>query len=165
MRCCARWSAPSAREAVTMGARRGCSSRWRTSTGCSCAGGEGGPAAGAHRQRQDGGRARAGGALPARDRERRFGAGLSRHGYRHRELAIVDAATAARVKPTDAQRIQRALEVHRTTGRALSTFHAQSSAAELGFEALAIALEPSDRGVLHARIAERFRAMLAAGLV
>ena len=48
---------------------------------------------------------------------------------------------------------------------ALSTFHAQSSAAELGFEALAIALEPSDRGVLHARIAERFRAMLAAGLV
>ena len=55
----------------------------------------------------------------------------------HRELAIVDAATAARVKPTDAQRIQRALEVHRTTGRALSTLHAQSSAAELGFEAVA----------------------------
>ena len=83
----------------------------------------------------------------------------------HRELATVDAATAARVKPTDAQRIQRALEVHRTTGRALSTFHAQSSAAQLAFEGLAIALEPSDRGVLHARIAERFRAMLAAGLV
>jgi len=83
----------------------------------------------------------------------------------HRELAGVDAATAARLKPTDAQRIQRALEVHRSTGRALSSFHAESGNGALPFDALAITLEPSDRGVLHERIAERFRAMLRAGLV
>ena len=83
----------------------------------------------------------------------------------HRELADVDAATAARVQPTDAQRIQRALEVHRSTGRALSSFHADSIPAGLPFEALAITLEPSDRGALHERIAERFRAMVRAGLV
>ena len=83
----------------------------------------------------------------------------------HRSLAAVDAATAARVKPTDAQRIQRALEVHRATGRPISSFHGEANAAVAPFEALAIALEPSDRGVLHERIATRFRAMLAAGLV
>ncbi len=83
----------------------------------------------------------------------------------HRELARVDAATAARLKPTDAQRIQRALEVHRSTGRALSSLHAESASPALPFDALAITLEPSDRSVLHERIAERFRAMLRSGLV
>ena len=83
----------------------------------------------------------------------------------HRSLAALDSATAARVKPTDAQRIQRALEVHRATGRPLSSFHADANAAAPPFDALAIALEPSDRGALHERIAARFHAMLAAGLV
>jgi tRNA dimethylallyltransferase len=83
----------------------------------------------------------------------------------HAELAKVDPATAARVEPTDAQRIQRALEVHRVTGRSLSELHAESGGAALGLDALRISLEPSDRGVLHERIAARFRAMLKAGLV
>ena len=82
----------------------------------------------------------------------------------HAELAKIDSATAARLEPTDAQRIQRALEVHRHTGRTLSELHARA-AAPPPFEALAIALEPSDRGALHARIAARFHAMLAAGLL
>ena len=83
----------------------------------------------------------------------------------HAELARVDPATAARLEPTDAQRIQRALEVHRVTGRALSELHAEGAGAARGLDALKISLEPSDRGVLHERIAARFRAMLAAGLV
>ncbi len=83
----------------------------------------------------------------------------------HAELARVDAATAARLEPMDAQRIQRALEVHRLSGRPLSELQARRVTPSLPFQALEIALEPSDRGVLHARIAERFEAMLQAGLV
>jgi tRNA dimethylallyltransferase len=82
----------------------------------------------------------------------------------HAELAQVDPASAARIEPRDAQRIQRALEVHRVTGKPLSAFHGPATAA-LPFEVLQLALEPGDRSVLHARIAERFRAMLASGLV
>ena len=83
----------------------------------------------------------------------------------HRELAAVDAATAARLDPNDAQRIQRALEVHRITGRSLSSLHADAHAPAPSFDALQVALEPADRGVLHQRIAMRFREMLQRGLV
>ena len=83
----------------------------------------------------------------------------------HARLREVDPQAADRLKPTDAQRIQRALEVHRHTGRALSSFHAGAVRAPLPFEALRISLEPSERAVLHERIASRFRAMLDAGLV
>ena len=83
----------------------------------------------------------------------------------HAELATVDATTAARLEPTDAQRIQRALEVHRLTGRGISELQAARGAAPLPFEALQVALEPSERSVLHDRIRERFEAMLAEGLV
>jgi tRNA dimethylallyltransferase len=80
----------------------------------------------------------------------------------HDELARVDAATAARLPPSDAQRIGRALEVWRASGRALSCFHTQRKAnAELPL----IALEPDDRAWLHTRIAERFDAMLEAGFI
>ena len=83
----------------------------------------------------------------------------------HAELAAVDPAIAARLEPTDAQRIQRALEVYRLTGRPLSQLQAARSRTDLPFEALQVALEPSDRAVLHERIATRFDAMLAEGLV
>ena len=83
----------------------------------------------------------------------------------HAELRRVDPETAARLDPTDPQRIQRALEVWELTGVPLSALQAQGEAAPLPFEALRIALEPSDRAVLHARIAQRFRDMLEAGLV
>jgi len=83
----------------------------------------------------------------------------------HAELARLDAASARRIEPADAQRIQRALEVYRHTGRPLSEHHGEPGALARPYDAITISLEPSDRAVLHARIAERFRAMLAAGLV
>ena len=83
----------------------------------------------------------------------------------HAELVQQDPETAARLKPTDAQRIQRAIEVLRLTGRTLGSFFAEQAAGTLPFDMLDIALVPSDRSVLHARIGERFAAMLAAGLV
>ena len=82
----------------------------------------------------------------------------------HAELARIDPATAARLEPTDSQRIQRALEVHRATGKPLSEWHREHSP-PADMDALRIALEPSERAALHRRIAERFRAMLAAGFV
>ena len=82
----------------------------------------------------------------------------------HAELAQADPLTAARLSPNDSQRIQRALEVFRTTGKPLSSLHTAPRAA-LPFELKAYALVPPDRTLLHQRIAERFDAMLAAGLV
>ncbi|MCO5976632.1 tRNA (adenosine(37)-N6)-dimethylallyltransferase MiaA [Ideonella oryzae] len=84
----------------------------------------------------------------------------------HAELAQVDPATATRLAPQDAQRIQRALEVWRVTGQPLSSFHTRdSAAAELPSDHLLLSLEPDNRAWLHARIAERFAQMLQAGLV
>jgi len=80
----------------------------------------------------------------------------------HAELATLDPATAARLAPNDAQRIQRALEVHRLSGRPLSAWH---TARLRRPPPPLISLEPGDRAWLHARIDERFRAMLDAGLV
>ena len=89
----------------------------------------------------------------------------ARVGWRalHAELARVDQALAARLAPTDAQRIQRGLEVHRLTGQALSELQGRRAQAHLG-PTMAIALIP-DRARLHAAIAARFDAMLDAGLV
>ena len=81
----------------------------------------------------------------------------------HAELAKVDPAAASRIQPRDPQRIQRALEVWRLTGKAISAL--QSGARpRLPFELRAFALMP-EREALNRRIAERFDAMLAAGLV
>jgi len=82
----------------------------------------------------------------------------------HAQLAQVDPSTAARLAPSDAQRIQRALEVWRSSGRPLSSYHGAARSAAPAAPRL-IALEPGDRAWLHARIAERFDAMLAAGFV
>ena len=82
----------------------------------------------------------------------------------HAELAAVDAATAARLKPGDSQRIQRALEVFRATGTPLSSLQSGAKT-PLPFHLKAFALVPEDRSELHRRIAERFDAMLKAGLV
>ncbi len=82
----------------------------------------------------------------------------------HAELARVDAATAARLAPNDSQRIQRALEVFRQTGTALSKLLGQRAEAP-PFRFVQIGLVPADRAALHRRIAERFDSMLNAGLV
>jgi tRNA dimethylallyltransferase len=83
----------------------------------------------------------------------------------HAELAAIDPETAARVNPNDAQRIQRALEVFRLTGKPMSGLTALRSAAKPRFRPLGIALAPGDRATLHRRIEARFAAMLQAGLV
>jgi tRNA dimethylallyltransferase len=81
----------------------------------------------------------------------------------HAELARVDARTAQRLAPNDAQRIQRALEVWRLTGRPLSALQGVARR-DLPFELKGIALMP-ERAVLHERIARRFDAMLELGLI
>jgi tRNA dimethylallyltransferase len=92
----------------------------------------------------------------------------------HAELARVDPATAARLAPLDSQRIQRALEVWHLSGRTLSQFHQASqqspdhaprSDAAAGLPFTLVSLEPQSRAWLHQRIAERFDAMVAAGLL
>jgi tRNA dimethylallyltransferase len=83
----------------------------------------------------------------------------------HAALARVDPATAARLEPGDGQRIQRALEVFELAGTPLSALQgAREAPSSLG-PAVRIALVPPDRARLHAAIAARFDAMLAAGLV
>jgi len=81
----------------------------------------------------------------------------------HARLAARDPASAARIAPNDAQRIQRALEVCALTGKPMSALLGRRSAEP--FDARWIALMPADRAALHARIAARFDAMLEAGLV
>jgi len=83
----------------------------------------------------------------------------------HARLAQVDPVTAARLKPNDAQRIQRALEIFLLTGQPMSALLEKTPKPALPFDLLPIALEPSDRSVLHARIAARFDAMLQGGVL
>jgi tRNA dimethylallyltransferase len=79
----------------------------------------------------------------------------------HARLAQLDPITAARLKPNDSQRIQRALEIIALSGQPMSALLAKRAPEPLPFNLLPLALEPSDRSVLHARIAQRFDAMLA----
>jgi tRNA dimethylallyltransferase len=83
----------------------------------------------------------------------------------HAELASIDPTTAARLEPTDAQRIQRALEVCALAGRPLSELQGAREASDALGASIAVAIVPGDRAALHARIARRFDAMLDAGLV
>lgn len=93
----------------------------------------------------------------------------------HAQLAAVDAVTAARLNPNDAQRIGRALEVWRASGRPLSSFHTRTRIAPTptepqplhinGQPGLLLALEPLERAWLHRRIGQRFAAMLEHGLI
>ena len=83
----------------------------------------------------------------------------------HAELAALDPDAAARLKPTDAQRIQRALEIVTLTGRPLAESYAKRERDAPLPPMTVLSLEPSDRAWLHARIAQRFDQMLAQGLV
>jgi tRNA dimethylallyltransferase len=81
----------------------------------------------------------------------------------HQRLASIDPAAAARIHPNDPQRIQRALEVFELSGKPISSFFAQE--ADLAYRVLKIMVAPSDRAVLHAKIAQRFEQMLALGFI
>ncbi len=92
---------------------------------------------------------------------------ITQHGiaHLHAQLAQVDAETAARLHPTDTQRIQRAMEIYRLTGQPMSALIGQEQNAALPYRVIPIALIPSDRAALHQRIARRFEDMLKQGLV
>ncbi len=92
----------------------------------------------------------------------------------HAQLAQVDAITAARLSPNDSQRIQRALEVYRASGQAISFFQQKRAVPDINTAQSAtnniasipiISLEPASRPWLHARIAQRFAQMLSCGLI
>jgi tRNA dimethylallyltransferase len=83
----------------------------------------------------------------------------------HRELESVDPAAAARIHVNDPQRIQRALEVYRLTGRTITTLRQRRMSVFADVEVAEFALAPLERADLHTRIELRFEAMLDAGLM
>ena len=107
--------------------------------------------------------------LPAADREvrRQLAAEIAECGLpaMHAQLRRIDAPLAATILPSDAQRIQRALEIHRLSGRPPSEVMAKSNPRPIPFPLIKLGLFTSDREVLHERIAARFRQMLEQGLV
>ena len=86
-------------------------------------------------------------------------------GHLHAKLAQVDAETAARLHSTDTQRVQRAMEIFLVSGKPMSELIKQQEQDPLPYAITPIALIPSDRAVLHQRIAVRFQQMLKDGLV
>jgi tRNA dimethylallyltransferase len=83
----------------------------------------------------------------------------------HEELAQVDPQAAARIHINDPQRIQRALEVHRITGKTITTLQQDRVSVFADVNVMEIALAPLERGELHTKIEMRFKAMLDAGFV
>ncbi len=83
----------------------------------------------------------------------------------HEKLRKVDPETAARLEPNDSQRIQRALEIYYLAGRSMTDLLKKPKYVYFPYTPIRIALLPEDRAALHERIAQRFDAMLEAGLV
>lgn len=83
----------------------------------------------------------------------------------HAELADLDPIAAKRINQNDSQRIQRALEIYQLTKKTMTELLAEQSNPLVDYQVLNIALMPSDRSVLHARIAQRFDAMLEQGFI
>ena len=116
------------------------------------------------------------GLAPLPDADPELRAEIDREAHRvgwpvlHARLAAVDPEAAARIAPNDRQRIQRALEVYMRTGKPLSVLQREAAAASgtgtaTDTDILMLAVVPSDRGQLAARIERRFDAMVEAGLV
>ncbi|MGH8444838.1 MAG: tRNA (adenosine(37)-N6)-dimethylallyltransferase MiaA [Solimonas sp.] len=108
-------------------------------------------------------------ALPAADAElrTRLEADAARDGWpaMHARLAALDPQTAARLHPNDQQRIQRALEIIELSGMIPTVFYAQPRSVPDGERWLKLALNPPVRSELHARIEQRFHAMMAGGFL
>jgi tRNA dimethylallyltransferase len=83
----------------------------------------------------------------------------------HARLVTIDPVSAARIKPTDPQRLQRALEVYELTGKTLTEFWQEQSNEAPPYQFINVAIAPADRAVLHERIALRFQQMLQQGFV
>jgi tRNA dimethylallyltransferase len=83
----------------------------------------------------------------------------------HEKLRELDPATASRLEPTDAQRVQRALEIYYITGKTMGELLQKPRYVYFPYTPIQIALVPEDRAALHRRIEARFDAMLQKGLV
>jgi tRNA dimethylallyltransferase len=83
----------------------------------------------------------------------------------HAELATFDPESAARIKPADSQRIQRAFEVYHLTGKTLTQFFAEQDETRLKYNVLSVAIAPTDRDQLRQRIRLRFQSMLDNGFI
>lgn len=83
----------------------------------------------------------------------------------HAELGRVDPAAAARIHPNDPQRVLRALEVFRLSGRPISEWQNRATSRVFPFRVLRLCIAPRDRALLHERIERRFDAMLAQGFL
>ncbi|WP_038289837.1 tRNA (adenosine(37)-N6)-dimethylallyltransferase MiaA [Zooshikella ganghwensis] len=84
----------------------------------------------------------------------------------HQRLASFDPESAQRIHPNDPQRMQRALEVYLLTGKTLTQYHLEQQAThEFPYRTLKLAIAPTERAVLHQRIADRFQHMLDLGFI
>ena len=83
----------------------------------------------------------------------------------HARLQSVDPASAARIHPTDPQRLQRALEVYLVSGRTVTELVAEQKRTQLPYRVLNLAVAPQERSILHERIALRFHQMMDAGFI
>ena len=83
----------------------------------------------------------------------------------HQKLQAIDPVAAARIHPNDPQRVQRAIEVYRLTGKSMTQLHAEAKAEEIPYQKIKLIIAPSDRAVLHEKIAQRFKQMLQQGFV
>ncbi len=92
---------------------------------------------------------------------------IALHGinFLHKQLAELDADTAARLAPNDTQRIQRALEIYRITGKTMTSLLKNKTDHTFPYRVIPIAILPTERAVLHRRIAARFAEMLEQGLI
>jgi tRNA dimethylallyltransferase len=108
--------------------------------------------------------------MPEADPQVRAGieSDAAKHGWPwvHAQLAEVDPDSAARIHPNHSQRIERALEVYRVSGKTMTDHHQQQQACvDLPYRFLQLAIAPKDRAVLHQRIEKRFQQMLELGFV
>jgi tRNA dimethylallyltransferase len=83
----------------------------------------------------------------------------------HEQLQVFDPEAASRIHPNDPQRLQRAIEVYRLTGKTMTQFWAQQEVVSLPFDVINMAVMPKERSVLHERIEQRFYDMMDQGFL
>lgn len=88
------------------------------------------------------------------------------HGWQwiHAQLKSIDPVSAERIHQNDPQRLSRALEVYRISGKSLTEL-TQTKEEPLPYEFIQFAIAPNERKVLHELIAKRFKIMLEKGFV
>lgn len=83
----------------------------------------------------------------------------------HNRLQAIDPMAATRIHPNDQQRVQRALEVHILSGKSITQLHKEAKAKQIPYRLIKLMITPQNRGILHEKIAQRFKLMLQQGLV